>query len=179
MTFDENVAAGAGSLKIYKVGTTTATLTIPITAVMISGKDVNVSYTYSSTIGGLDKNTDYYVLVDAAAITDISGNTFAGITSNSAWTFKTGANFATGETPIIDSSNEFKVYPNPFVGVVNIDSTSDLSKAVVSNIAGQTVKVVANPGNSIDLSELHSGIYFISLYNMDNVIAKTVKLVKK
>ena len=65
MTFDENVKLGAGgSLKIFKANSTTAALTIPITSAMISNKEVTVSYVYNATTGGLDKNADYYVLVD-------------------------------------------------------------------------------------------------------------------
>ena len=97
------------------------------------------------------------------AIVDAAGVKFAGVSDNKAWTFKTG-DFKTG---IGETVISLKVYPNPFVNVVNIDSSIELSKAIVTNLAGQTVKVEVNPGNSIDLSELHSGIYFISLYDVD------------
>lgn len=175
MTFSEDVMVGAGSLTVYKVVTTTPALTIPITAAMINGKDVNVSYT---TTTGLDKDTRYYVLVDGMAIKDNAGNAFAGVSDVAAWTFKTGPVFVTGLDPK-DASLMFKVYPNPFVGYVTVDNASKLSKIVVSNIAGQIVKEIVNPTNRIQLNELRSGIYFISLYNMDNVIAKTVKAVKR
>jgi uncharacterized protein YejL (UPF0352 family) len=65
------------------------------------------------------------------------------------------------------------------VDFVNIDASSKLSKVVVTNIAGQVVKQVVNPANRIQLNELRSGIYFISLHTSDNVIAKTVKIVKR
>jgi hypothetical protein len=176
MTFTENVMLGAGgSLKVYKANTTTAVLDIPITAAMISGKDVTV--TYAVTQNGLDKNTRYYVLVDGTALTDMSGNAFIGVSDRAFWTFLTGPKFATPIAPIVNS--EFKVYPNPFVEYVNVDNTSMLSKVIVTNIAGQVVKEVVNPTRTIQLSELRSGIYFISLYNMDNVIAKTAKIVKR
>ncbi len=176
MTFNENVVVGdGGNLKVYKVATTTAILDIPITAAMISGKDVTVTYT---TANGLDKNTRYYVLVDGLAIEDNAGNKFAGVSDVSAWTFKTGDHFLVGIDPLVNGSL-FKVYPNPFVDFVNIDFSSKLSKVVVTNIAGQVVKQVVNPANRIQLNELRSGIYFISLYTSDNVIAKTAKIVKR
>ena len=177
MTFNENVAVGdGGKLTVYKVLTTTPVLEIPVTAAMISGKDVTVTYT---TASGLDKNTNYYVKVDGLAIEDIAGNKFAGVSDGSAWTFKTGPNFLVGVDPSVNVSLEFKVYPNPFVDFVNIDASSKLSKVVVTNIAGQVVKQVVNPANRIQLNELRSGIYFISLYTSDNVIAKTAKIVKR
>ncbi|MDO8929341.1 MAG: T9SS type A sorting domain-containing protein, partial [Bacteroidota bacterium] len=176
MTFNENVVVGdGGKLTVYKVLTTTPVLEIPITAAMISGKDVTVTYT---TANGLDKNTNYYVKVDGLAIEDIAGNKFAGVSDGSAWTFKTGDHFLTSIDPSVNVSL-FKVYPNPFVDGVNLVSTSKLSKVVVTNIAGQVVKQVVNPSDFVKLNELRSGIYFISLYTSDNVIAKTVKIVKR
>ncbi|HAH22891.1 MAG TPA: hypothetical protein DCL77_03875, partial [Prolixibacteraceae bacterium] len=175
MTFSENVKLGAGgNLTVYKINTTTAALTIPVTATMISGKDVTVSYTATK---GLDKDTRYYVLVSASALTDLAGNAFVGVSDAAAWTFKTGPVFAT-DTKLVPTS-EFKVYPNPFVDVINLTNSSELSKVVVTNIAGQVVKEVVNPTSSIELNELRSGIYFISLFDMDNVIAKTAKIVKR
>ncbi|MBW8331355.1 MAG: T9SS type A sorting domain-containing protein [Prolixibacteraceae bacterium] len=177
MTFNEDVAVGeGGKLTVYKVLTTTPVLEIPITAAMISGKDVTV--TYAPTQNGLDKNTNYYVKVDGLAIQDVAGNKFAGVSDGSAWTFKTGDHFLTSIDPSVNVSL-FKVYPNPFVDFVNIDASSKLSKVVVTNIAGQVVKQVVNPANRIQLNELRSGIYFISLHTSDNVIAKTVKIVKR
>jgi methionine-rich copper-binding protein CopC len=175
MTFNEDVKLGAGgNLKVYKVATTDAVLDIPVTAAMINGKEVTVTYT---TKAGLDKNTRYYVKVDGSAITDAAGNAYVGISDAAAWTFKTGSVFVTDVEP--DMSLEFKVYPNPFVDFVNVANASQLSKVVVTNIAGQVVKEVVNPTSKIQLNELRSGVYFISLYDMDNVIAKTAKIVKR
>src|SRR5665647_1297374 len=166
MTFSENVKLGVGgSLKVYKINTTTAVLDIPITANMISGKDVTV--TYAVTQNGLNKDTRYYVLVDGTALEDMAGNTFLGVSDVAVWTFKTGPVFADPVVYINDASL-FKVYPNPFVEYVNVDNASQLSKVIVTNIAGQVVKEVVNPTQRIQLNELRSGIYFISLYNMDN-----------
>jgi hypothetical protein len=178
MTFSEDVLIGTGNLKVFKVDALVPTLTIPVTAAVVSGNMVTVTYVYDSATGGLDKNTNYYVLVDAGIVKDAADNNFAGNTDVTAWTFKTGENFATA---VIDPKNisEFKVYPNPFVDYVDVVSSSKLSKIVVSNIAGQTVKEVVNPAQRIQLNELRSGIYFISLYDTDNVIAKTAKIVKR
>jgi len=95
------------------------------------------------------------------------------------WTFLTGNVFATLVPSAENSSLEFKVYPNPFVDFVNVDNASQLSKVVVTNIAGQVVKEVITPADRIQLNELRSGIYFMSLYNTDNVIVKTAKIVKR
>jgi hypothetical protein len=179
MTFDENVVLGAGNVKVVKASDNTTALTIPVTAAMVSGKTVTVTYTYDATLkNGLDKNTDYYVLVDAGVVKDAAANAAAGVTATTTWTFKTGATFVTDTDPVIDNSLEFKVYPNPFVDYVIVDNASELTKIVVTNIAGQVVKEVVTPDSKIQLNELRSGVYFISLYQ-GNTVAKTVKIAKR
>jgi methionine-rich copper-binding protein CopC len=179
MTFDENVVLGAGNVKVVKASDNTTALTIPVTASMVTGKTVSVTYTYDATLkNGLDKNTDYYVLVDAGVVKDAAANAFAGVTATTTWTFKTGKDFATDTDPVIDNSLEFKVYPNPFVDYVIVDNASELTKVVITNIAGQVVKEVVTPDSRIQLNELRSGVYFISLYQ-GNTVAKTVKIAKR
>ncbi len=178
VTFDENVVFGAGSLNIYKKSDNTLALSVPVTASMVSGKVATVTYTYDATKkNGLDQNTDYYVLADAGLVKDIAGNAFAGITASSTWTFKTGG-FVTDNRPEVNNSLEFKVYPNPFVDYVTISNASELSKVVISNIAGQVVKEVVYPDGNIQLNELRSGVYFVTLYQ-DNEVVSTVKLLKR
>jgi len=176
MTFDEALVFGAGNVKIVKKSDNVTALTIPVTAAMVTDKTVTVTYSVVAPAKGLDQNTDYYVLVDAGIVKDAAGNATAAVTDVAAWTFKTG-DFA---TPVvkIDDSLEFKVYPNPFVDFVTVSNASELSKVVVSNIAGQVVKEVVNPESTIQLSELRSGVYFMSLYQ-GNAVIKTVKILKR
>jgi len=175
-TLSENVqlTAAGGTLKITKVGTTTPSVTVTLTAAMIQGSVVSVTYV-AATNGGLDKNTDYFVTVDAGAIEDLAGNDFAGVTATTTWTFKTG----TFATPVIDPvNNSLKVYPNPFVDYVIVSNASELSKVIVTNIVGQKVKEVVKPTDRIQLDGLRSGVYFITLYK-ENTVINTTKLIKK
>jgi methionine-rich copper-binding protein CopC len=178
MTFNEDVVLGTGNIKVIKKDGTVPVLTIPVTGAVVAGKTVTVTYV-APTTGGLDKNTEYYVLVDGGIVKDGLGNATAAITDVATWTFKTGADFATDKDPDVNTSLEFKVYPNPFVDFVTVETTAKLSKVIVTNIAGQKVKEVVNPTDRIQLNELRSGVYFISLYDMDNVIAKTAKIIKR
>jgi hypothetical protein len=177
MTFDEALVLGAGSVKIVKKSDNVTALTIPITAAMVSDKTVTVTYSVVAPATGLDQNTDYYVLVDAGIVKDAAGNATAAVTDVAAWTFKTGVGFVTEIVDPINNSLEFKVYPNPFVDYVTVDNASELSKVVVSNIAGQVVKEVVSPESTIQLN-VGSGVYFISLYQ-GNAVIKTVKIVKR
>lgn len=76
------------------------------------------------------------------------------------------------------SGQQFKVYPNPVVDVLNIQSNEAVSKIAVYNVLGQNV--YANTPNAIsptvDMSAYKSGIYFVEV-TIGNA-TKTVKVVK-
>ncbi len=73
-----------------------------------------------------------------------------------------------------------EIYPNPFENFISINASNqlDITKAVITNIAGQLVKEVITPDNTIETSELRSGVYFISLHTEDG-IAKTQRIIKR
>ncbi|MDA3929577.1 MAG: Ig-like domain-containing protein [Prolixibacteraceae bacterium] len=81
---------------------------------------------------------------------------------------------------IEDLSSLISVYPNPFNDYISITVSSEveLTRAVITNVAGQLVKEVINPNNKIATSELNNGVYFISLHT-ENGIAKTQRIIKK
>ena len=179
LTVNEAVklTTAGGSVTITKVGATVASVTVPLTAAMISADGKVITVTYTSAAGGLDKNTDYYVTVPAGALEDNAGNDFAGVTDATAWTFKTGADFATGNDPVIGSL-EFKVYPNPFVNELKVENASELSRIIITSMTGQKVKEIVNPTSTIQTNELRSGVYFISMFK-DDVAVKTERIVKR
>ncbi len=63
----------------------------------------------------------------------------------------------------------FSVYPNPSNGIISIEG-EDLDYVTIYNAAGQFVKVVklGNNVNSINFSEMGSGIYFLNVVNNNN-----------
>ncbi|RUT70772.1 T9SS C-terminal target domain-containing protein [Flavobacterium cupreum] len=73
--------------------------------------------------------------------------------------------------------NHAVVYPNPTKGEVTIDNVS-LEKATVYNSLGQLVKSftldTANSSNTINLSGLPKGIYYVYLINQDASSAKKI-----
>ena len=73
---------------------------------------------------------------------------------------------------------EFSVYPNPFNNYITIENHDKLTRAVVTNIAGQRVIDVEYPGSEIRTANLVSGVYVISLFT-DDGIAKTERIVKR
>ena len=174
MTFDKELKIGTnGSLRVYLAGTSTEILNIPITASMIQNRTVVATY---QTEFGLDKNTDYYVLLDAGIVTDLSGNSFGGLSNSNTWTFRTGNDFKTSSSDILTAIN-FKIYPNPFIDRLYIENAKYLSRIVIS-MNGQIIKEVRKPSEEIQLNELKAGIYLLSLFNLNGEVISTVKVIK-
>ncbi|WP_196889498.1 fibronectin type III domain-containing protein [Aureivirga sp. CE67] len=71
-----------------------------------------------------------------------------------------------------------KLYPNPTKGVINISSQNVISSVTITNLLGQTVveKEVNNTMNTLDISNLPTGSYFVKVQVKDQV--GTYKIIK-
>lgn len=76
-------------------------------------------------------------------------------------------------------TSSIKMYPNPTTNVLNIEALSIIDKVTVYNILGQEVisKTVGSSSMSLDVSDLHSGVYVINA-TIEGVTS-TSKFVKK
>jgi len=74
------------------------------------------------------------------------------------------------------TQNKFKIYPNPIKDFLNIDSDFNLSNLKVYSLDGRLVKTINSPKNTVDLSGLNSGIYFLSLKTTS--ITENIKIIK-
>jgi hypothetical protein len=106
----------------------------------------------------------------------VYNNYLDGITPNG-----TIYKFTKSSTPtsINENENTISLYPNPVENSVTISGVKDAISAVtITNGSGQIVRQVSTVGNSIDLSELNAGFYFVQLTtNKGEVITK--KIMKK
>jgi len=82
----------------------------------------------------------------------------------------------------IDFNNKIKLFPNPVVDFVTVETNGiDVREIVILNSLGQTLRTINMRGNltseKIDLSYLKSGIYFIriSSKNGKSTIKKIIK----
>lgn len=80
----------------------------------------------------------------------------------------------------VDEENlqEYKLYPNPTAGKVYIASEESLEEVTVFDEQGRRIKIYVEDDNSLDLSGLSSGIYFVQLQN-ENGIKKVKRVIKK
>lgn len=85
ITFDETVTVQTGNIVIYSGADDTVFETIDITSGKVTGS--GTSQLVIDPSGTFTSEAAYYVLIDATAIDDSSGNSFAGISDSSVWNF--------------------------------------------------------------------------------------------
>ncbi|NCN26214.1 Ig-like domain-containing protein [bacterium] len=88
ITFDEFVNTGSGNIVIYRTSDNNVMETIDVTSGQVTGHTGGAEVTINPSIT-LANNTEYYVLIDATAFDDDAGNSFAGISSTTYWSFNT------------------------------------------------------------------------------------------
>lgn len=72
----------------------------------------------------------------------------------------TGTNVSGIEETLIDS--RFSYYPNPVTdGILHIEAEQALQEVIILDVKGKAVMSIENPENSIDISTLGAGVYFI------------------
>jgi methionine-rich copper-binding protein CopC len=113
--FDEPIKIGSGSISIFDASDDSTIGTFDITGNGIVQIENLVGVLLPTA---LSPGTTYYVLVDEGVVTDISGNSFGGITSESSWTFTTETGITDNESPTISS-----VSPTTIEGQIPITTT--------------------------------------------------------
>ncbi|MFL3662628.1 MAG: SBBP repeat-containing protein [Flavobacteriales bacterium] len=73
--------------------------------------------------------------------------------------------------------SEITIYPNPTSNQLIIDSEQKINEISIIDITGKTLRVYTTSLNSINVSDLPSGIYFIKLITNENTMTK--KLIKE
>lgn len=138
LTFSENIAAGTGNITLYDSSDTA------IEAFDVTTADVTISGA-KATINpssNLSSSTTYYVQVDATAIDDAAGNSFAGISD------KTTLNFTTADVsaPTLSSSS-----PSDDATGVAVDANIELtfSEAVDTETGTIVIKKVSD-GSTVE-----------------------------
>ena len=108
VTFDEDVRKGTGDIVIRNSsdGSVVETIDVTTAAVTISGAEVTIN-----PGANLGPSRSYYVEIGPGAIEDLTGNPFAGITGDAAWSFLTTAiyfvAFNSDADSGIDSANTY------------------------------------------------------------------------
>jgi uncharacterized repeat protein (TIGR01451 family) len=141
----------------------------------------NINLAFGST------NSEGYVAFKIKTLPTLTiGDTF----SNTAFVYfdynaplptnTTSTTIGTLSNQTVESSNNFKVYPNPVKDIVNLQAqnSNNIIALSIYNSLGQMLQTIVNPQTlSIDVSQLKSGIYFI---NLDSEMGTTsIKFIKE
>jgi hypothetical protein len=105
MTFDEAVDAESGNITIYKTSDNSTVETFDVTADISGSGSTEITVNPSSD---LSYETEYYVFVDATAFDDAAGNSYAGITASSTWSFTTEDSPV---CPTVENAATYNPYP--------------------------------------------------------------------
>ena len=81
---------------------------------------------------------------------------------------------STGEA----TAQKFKIYPMPFTDFINLDYAQEIQSILITDVTGKLVKTIAKPQQSINLAELKSGLYILTMNMQDGSIV-TTKAIKK
>ena len=79
------------------------------------------------------------------------------------------------------TDHQLLVYPNPASGKVNVEADVRISKIVLTDIIGNTIKTIGVDAmqTGIDVQHLDTGIYFIRIYMADeDVITRRLQIVR-
>ncbi len=113
ITFSEAVVVGSGNITIKKTDGDTTAETIAVGSGFVSGSGTT-TITINPSVT-LDSGTSYYVLIDATGFDDTAGNSYAGISSTTAWNFTTSSP-SSGSSPAA-VGNSGTIFVAPPVGI--------------------------------------------------------------
>lgn len=105
VTFNENVATSTGTVIIKKSSDDSTVETIDITSSRVTGSGTTYVINPASD---LEYETRYYVQIAGTAFDDIAGNSFAGITASTTWSFTTEN---TPLCPTVEGAATYNTYP--------------------------------------------------------------------
>ncbi|MBT3207844.1 MAG: T9SS type A sorting domain-containing protein [Bacteroidetes bacterium] len=78
-----------------------------------------------------------------------------------------------------EGANSISIYPNPTTGKINISNAENSSVHIYNMIGSEVFKTeIIYDNQSIDISELPYGNYFVKVLSEDKVVTKSVSLIK-
>lgn len=147
ISFDETVVAGSGNITLQRNGQSPVTIAVTDTAhVKISGNTVTIDPAGDFALGAT-----YTVTLDSGSFKDSAGNSFAGLSSSSAWNFSTVAPIAGDDYPMDpDTNGRLQTTGNVLAARINEVNDGDMFK--VDLVAGTTYRfdMLAASGSKVD-----------------------------
>lgn len=160
ITFDEAIVKGTGAIELRSVtdGALLQSIDVTSNAVVVNDKTATIT-------ANLQAAKSYYVVVPATAFADGAGNAFAGITSNTGWTFATVAT----ATPVLSASVQ-----NLFFGYVAPNQSKTLSFVASGTDVTAGVTITATGAYTLATDETGTYATSITLSAAEALAGKTV-----
>ncbi|MBS1548583.1 MAG: T9SS type A sorting domain-containing protein [Bacteroidetes bacterium] len=83
-----------------------------------------------------------------------------------------------GTSELANAKEGIKIYPNPFADVLTISDVKNVKTITVADASGRLVKTINKPSNELQLGDLKTGMYLLTLEFKDGS-TKTIKAMKK
>jgi len=141
VSFNELIQEGTGDIVIHRSDNSVFE-TIPVSGANVT---VNLGTVTIDPVNPLESAGNYYVLINAGAIQDVSGNAFGGINDSSTWNFSTAQPPIAATGPFSLSEN---ARPGTVVGDLNpaVAGKEGIRYALIGGSGGATL-MPAVPGN--------------------------------
>lgn len=164
------------------VVTLNLTITTTPTAGAVNNGDGTLSATGSGTYQWIDCGTNTAVAgATSADFIPTANGDYAVVVTNGSCD-DTSSCVAYNSVGIAENNNSvFTAYPNPTTGLITINSSNAIiAKIVVRDAAGRVIFENSNTtsSSSIDLTEMENGIYFITIFDV-NQSQTTMKVMKQ
>ena len=81
-------------------------------------------------------------------------------------------------TGINNIQNNIKISPNPSQGIININTKNDIEILEIYNLVSQKILFQNKPGNTIDLSFLKNGNYYLKIKTSSEILISKIVILK-
>ena len=175
IAFNETIATSTGNIVLYKTSDDSTVETIDIAGSLVTASSTTALIINPSVT--LESETEYYFTIPATGVDDASGNSYAGITASTTWSFTT----ADVASPIVstlsptDGATDIAIDSNlviTFDEIVDVESgnltikkssddstvaTIDITTGVVTGTG--TTEITINPASDLE----YNTSYYINI----------------
>lgn len=76
----------------------------------------------------------------------------------------------------MNKDNDVQIYPNPTKSIINLKSSHEIKSVELCDLSGKLLMKTINPKNSVDISSVQKGMYFLKI-SLDNgmIVNKIIK----
>ena len=88
----------------------------------------------------------------------------------------TGFKSVSGTASIEDTdlNNNLSIYPNPVTSQFTIDTEGQVESVTILNTTGRIVETIVNATNTVDVSNLTPGVYFVQVQTENGLVSKKI-----